>query len=94
MDLKTLKKLSAACRKAGIKTYKCAEFEITLADSTPTTSYKRSKEKKLSNQPLIPSSDRIDEIDSDGLTEDQLLFWSATAEEEEGLGAQKSPKGQ
>lgn len=72
-DPKALKKLAAACRKAGIKTYKCGDLEFTLTDEAPTSKYKASKKKKTSAEKV---SDVDIAFDSDTLTEEQLLMWS------------------
>lgn len=69
---KELIKLAGACRKAGIKHYKTADYEFTLTDEAPIST----KSKKIAN-----SSGNIDqqEITSDDqLTEEQILFWSST----------------
>lgn len=74
-DTKALKKLADMCRKAGIKHYKCADFEFELSDSVPEL--KTSKRK--------PSlTDSIDNpFQSDSLTEQQMLFYSVASPAEE-----------
>ena len=69
MTPKELKKLADACRKAGIKHYKDSQIEFTLSDEAPTSNYKKKQEtqKDISNNYLV---------ETDSLTEDQLLFWS------------------
>lgn len=78
LDLKALKKLAAACRKAGIKTYKSADFEITLSDDMPTTPYKL-KSKKASSNTTVQN---LEEVETEQLTQDQLLFYSVRLDEE------------
>lgn len=75
-DYKALSKLASACRKAGIKSFKNAEFEFVLTDEAPQSAYKR----RMLNQPKVkeayaPASAAL--IETDTLTEDQLLFWSS-----------------
>ena len=70
-DAKTLKKLADACRKAGITKYKCADFEFELSPEVPESNYK--KKKKNLQQPV----EIADEIETDSLSQDALLMWSA-----------------
>lgn len=63
---KELMKLASACRKAGIKHYKTADFEFTLTDDVPA------KIIKGQVQSIQPST-----IETDSLTQDQLMMWSA-----------------
>jgi hypothetical protein len=65
---KELRNIANACRKAGIKQYKCADFEFTLTDEVPASS--PSKTKKSIRMDTTP------EFESDSLTEEQLLMWS------------------
>ncbi len=77
-DPKKLKKLASACRKAGLKSFKCADFEFVLADDAPVSSYKRSK--VPAPQPDAPASSSL--FQSDTLSDEELLFWSSgTAQE-------------
>lgn len=76
LDIKSLKKLAAACRKAGIKSFKSADFEFVLTDDAPAV-FKRSG-KKLPN---ISESASIN-IQSDSLSEEELLFWSSGVSQE------------
>lgn len=76
MDIKPndLKKWASACRKAGIKSFKGEGFEFTLTDDQPLSYYKR---RKLKSNPAASSLITPQEmIETDTLTEDQLLFWS------------------
>lgn len=69
MNLKELKKLADACRKAGIKHFKNGDYEFTLNEDAPLSNYKKSKAK---SEPL--SNDVA--FQSDTLTPEQLLLWS------------------
>ena len=71
IDPKTLKKLAATCRKAGISHYKCSEFEFTLTDSAPASPKVTTKRQSVST--LV--DDTADS--SEELSVDDLLFWSA-----------------
>lgn len=71
-DVKALKKLTLACRKLGIKTFKTSEFEFTLTDDAPESNYKKSKS-KIVDEP-IDSRDPV--FSTDSLTPEQLLNWS------------------
>lgn len=71
MDYKALKKIADACRKAGIKQFKNAEFEFTLSDEGPISNYK----KRTAAKPQLKEND-VQLIESDSLTEEQLLFFS------------------
>lgn len=75
-DLKQLKRLSDACRKAGVKTFECADFKITLTDSLPPPSaYKRAKAAKAGEKPMQEFIQG--EIDTDSPSAEELLYWSA-----------------
>lgn len=75
-DLKQLKKISDACRKAGIKVFECSDFKITLTDLPPPPSaYKRSKAQK-SGKPTDKDFIQGD-IASDTPSPEELLYWSA-----------------
>lgn len=66
---KELIKLAKACRKAGIKHFKSAEFEFSLTDEVPS---KVSQSKSFT----APIEDNK-QFESDSLTDEQLLMWSA-----------------
>lgn len=66
-DVKALKRLADACRKAGIKTFKGEGIEFTLTDYVLESNYKKTKRKTQSSQ---------DTILNDTLPEESLLFWS------------------
>lgn len=73
MTLKELKKLAFACRHAGISHFKNNEVEFTLTDSPPESNYKKKqKETTLNKDSVIQGS-----IETDSLTEEQLLMYSA-----------------
>lgn len=69
IDAKTLKKLAATCRKAGIKHYKCAEFEFTLEEIPAPTFQKASK---------AITVDSNSTFKTDSLSPEELLFWSSS----------------
>lgn len=78
---KELKKLAAACRKAGIKHFKTGEIEFTLTDVEPT-SYPKMKAAR-SQEPLPNQDSPVRVQDSwDDLSENDKLFWSAPVTEE------------
>lgn len=66
IDTKHLKKLTELCRRCGIKSFKTPEFEFTLTESTPQP--KRSRRSEVSTQ--------SETVESDNLTDEQLLFYS------------------
>lgn len=69
MTPKELEKLVKTCRKMGIKSYKGPDFEFTLTDDAPVKSSKSAiLKEKLNVQ---------GDVESDSLTQDQLLMWSA-----------------
>ncbi len=71
MEVKELKKLAAACRKAGIKTFKSGEIEFTLADAPV-------KAPRASKKVAAPAgAAEIDEKGWDSFTDDEKMFWSA-----------------
>lgn len=72
-DFKKLKKIADTCRKAGIKHFKCPEFEFTLADDTSVHSYVDNKSKS----DLNASNSHSTTIETDTLTEEQLMMWSS-----------------
>jgi hypothetical protein len=75
-DYKQLKKLADACRKAGIKTFKGFGMEFTLTDEAPVSNYKQTK--KSDSPATKPFYTDVDsKIESDSLSDEALLFWSA-----------------
>jgi len=78
-DLKELKKLAAACRKAGIKHYKSASgMEFTLSDDfqEPVRAAKGTKQAPAA--PQAPTADTL--FKGDAPSEEDLLFWSVGAQ--------------
>lgn len=75
MTPKELIKLAAACRKAGVKHFKNAEFEFTLTDDAPVSTYKK-------KQAITSAPDA--NFESDELSGDALMYWSAAMEEPKG----------
>ena len=71
---KELKKLATACRKNGIKSLKCEGFEFTLSDEAPSRVVKSAPKGTGEVKNVID-----DDFDAEGLTQDQLLMWSAGA---------------
>jgi hypothetical protein len=67
---KELIKLAAACRKAGIKSYKDADCEFTLTEDAPQ---RKSRAKSVA----APYAGPDKEFQTDSLTTDQLLMWSS-----------------
>lgn len=63
-DIKQLKKLADACRKAGIKSFKSPQFEFTLSDELP-------EPKKQQMLPLTEEKGGFPEP-----SEEELMFWS------------------
>jgi len=75
-DLKELNKLITLCRKRGVDYIKAGDLELQL-NGDPFTLKKARKRK---GRPQAESQEEISEpgsIESDGLTDDQKLFWSA-----------------
>lgn len=77
-NAKEIKKLADACRKAGISHFKCGDFEFTLTVDAPESNYK----KKNKNQPNSSESPNSS-IETETLTDEQLLYWSAGINEEQ-----------
>ncbi len=73
-DPKQLKKLADYCRKAGIKTYECAECKITLADqyAPAPSAYLR---KKAAGE-KGPKTSIQGDVMSDTLSPQELLYLS------------------
>lgn len=72
---KELKKLAAACRLAGIKTYKGEGFEFTLSEEAPPVS--NYKKKQMAGAPEQPKTSQSESFESDSLSDDALMFWSS-----------------
>lgn len=69
---KEIKRLAAACRKAGIRVLKIDGIEFTLTDEAPPTPTHR---KSIVGQPRA-SNDIL--FESDAPSQEELLFWSST----------------
>lgn len=67
-DIKLLKKLADACRKAGIETFEGYGFKFTLGASVP--------ENTKSAKKAATFNDVDKAFESDTLTPEQLLHWS------------------
>lgn len=76
-NAKEIKKLADLCRKSGIASFKCPEFEFTLTLDAPESTYKKKKQKAAESIPDTP-------IETDLLSEEALLFWSSSGETTEG----------
>lgn len=89
-DAKALKKLAKICREAGIKHYKCVDFEFTLTDELP--------EPRLSAKVIEAaaaasnSSGDGPAFRSDSLTPSELLFWSTRNVEESFINSGETDK--
>lgn len=77
-DYKNLKKLADSCRKAGIKSFKGFGMEFTLTDDAPQSAYKLSKSVRKAAPELTPTTDGSDAIETDSLSDDELMMWSST----------------
>ena len=69
VDTKSLKKLADTCRKAGITSFKCSDFEFTLSAELPE--HPKSKQAQTVKEPAL--------FPSDAPTQEELLYWSAGA---------------
>lgn len=78
MTPKQLKQLAAACRKAGIKKYKCGEIEFELADEALLGAHVKAAPAKGAKPAAAPGGTaEIDRTGWDNMTDEQKLFWSA-----------------
>jgi hypothetical protein len=66
---KELKKLAAACRKAGITSLEANGVKITISADAPEISTRKQKA-------AVPASNL--DIETSGLSENEILFWSVT----------------
>jgi hypothetical protein len=71
---KEIAKLAAACRKAGITTFKGGGIEFTLSEKAPETKAAKKAELTGESNPAAPKSEE--------LSYEQLLGWSITGLEE------------
>lgn len=82
-DLKLLKQLAKACRAAGISSYEGYGYKFTLGDYIPATRNRKSaKASAAAPKDLGPN-----EVESDELSPEALMFWS-TSESPESEGSQ------
>ena len=81
INIKDLKALVNTCRKLGIKTFKTAEYEFTLADHEPKPIVRRPKSSLKPKSELQQQLDELnDVIPGDMPSDESLLFWSAGTE--------------
>lgn len=71
-DTKQLKKIVQLCRSQGIKVFELGELRITLTDEAPA---KRTRAQYTDNTPK--TSIQKDTVPDAGLSEEELLFYSA-----------------
>jgi len=71
-DIKQLKKLAAACRKAGIRHFKSADFEFTLEDLPEPK-----PRKQASKDMLLSAATDDGRVQTDEMSPDAMLFWSS-----------------
>lgn len=71
-NIKELKKIIALCRAQGIKVFELGELRITLTDEAPA---KRTRAQYTDNTPK--TSIQKDTVPDDGLSEEELLFYSS-----------------
>lgn len=67
-DLKQLKAIIALCRKSGVESIEIEGIKITLKDMPASSKPLKAKES--------PKDNSSDSIESDDLTNEQLLNWS------------------
>lgn len=70
-DLTDLDKLISLCRKRGIKAVKVGDLELTLGEPEPKVKRKPRK--------AAAATQEAEDIESDGPTSDDMLFWSSSA---------------
>ncbi len=79
-NLKDLSKLITLCRKTGVSSIRVEGIELHLG-AEPNKGIRQPKMGKISATPQMADKEQtIDEILSDGLTEDQLLYYSVTSQ--------------
>lgn len=77
IDFKQLKRLADACRKAGIKSFKGHGIEFTLDDRYEPPK-PRGKSAQKQNHGVT------DQIETNSLTPEELMFWSTGIADESG----------
>ena len=80
MNPKELKKLIKLCRDMGVQSYEGDGFKFTLTDSAPV---------KTKHKSMIHNGQQTDDIESDSLTAEQLLWWSAPGDGPVPMGEDK-----
>lgn len=83
---KELTKLANACRKAGIKTFKCGDVEFTLTDEALEAPRKQTPKTVQNLDEMVGANDPFQ---TDAPTPEQLLYWSVGINEQAG----EEPKG-
>lgn len=73
IDIKRLKRLADACRKAGIRHFKAEGIEFTLSDYVPE---KATRKRKGASPQATDSNPFANDFTADALTEEQLLAWN------------------
>lgn len=73
---KEIAKLAAACRKAGIQTFKGGGIEFTLSDSLPAPKTPKKVMAAMQEAASAP-------VESEELSYDQLLSWSIPSQDDE-----------
>lgn len=77
-SLKDLKRLVQLCRKMGIDTIEVSDLKISLGPTPVIYKYTKASKKEITAQPLTPDGITEDTtIQTDGLTYEQQLFYSA-----------------
>lgn len=73
-DPKYIKSLAQACRKVGIKEFKCGDLWFVLGDQESLSVEKNWGKKRNKNKEVF--NDKNDKIDTDSPSPEELLFWS------------------
>jgi hypothetical protein len=79
-DLKTLEKLVKLCKKQGISGIRVGNVEFNIDQPKPLRSVEPIAPEANIKVPKFNGSLEPDTIDTDGLTEEQLLNWSVKDE--------------
>lgn len=82
-DFSDLKKLISLCKKQGIEAIKVGDFELKLSQDIQFQPQRRSKRLSAAYPTLAPGGITDDtKIETDGLTPDELLFYSVSENEQ------------
>ncbi len=73
-ELKQLLEIAKVCRKAGITSFKSESFEFTLTDEPPAPLKPRGK--SAAKKSVNSDSSSLTEIETDSLSDEELLLWS------------------